>query len=94
MMVIEDLLMQAISIVIQQQHSLNSLYQLMKDEFQFRPLNFTQEVLNANEILWPEKLLSCQYRVHVLEKPEVRSRKVPSQDCKMDKWMRQKVIRL
>jgi hypothetical protein len=44
----EDLL----SIVIQ--HPLNLLYLVVKAQFEFRPLNFTQKFLNTSEtILWP-----------------------------------------
>jgi hypothetical protein len=39
MVIIESLLMEVVSIVIQ--HPLNSLDPVVKDEFQFRPLNFT-----------------------------------------------------
>jgi hypothetical protein len=78
--------MEAVSIVIQR--PLIPFYPVVKDEFQFRSLNFTQKflnVLNASEkILWPRELLSCQYRLHVPQKPEVRSQKMPSQDCKAD----------
>jgi hypothetical protein len=52
MVIIEGLLMEIISIVIQ--HPLNLLYPVVKDEFQFRPLNFTHKFPNASEkILWP-----------------------------------------
>jgi hypothetical protein len=69
MVILEGLFMEVISIVIQ--HPLNPLYPVVKDEFQFRPLNFTQKFLNASEkILWPGELLFCLCRVHVLEKPE------------------------
>jgi hypothetical protein len=57
MVVIEGLLMEVVSIVVQ--HPLNPLYPVVKDEFQFRCLNFTQKELNASEkILWPGELLS------------------------------------
>jgi hypothetical protein len=83
MVIIEGLLIEVVSIVIQ--CPLNPVYPGMKDEFQFRPLNFTQKSLNASEkILWPGELLSCQYRFHVPEKPEVKTQKLPSQDCKAD----------
>jgi hypothetical protein len=69
MVLIEGLLMEVVSIVIQ--HLLSPLSPVVKDEFQFRSLNFTQKFLNANEkILWLGELFSCQYRLHVLEKPE------------------------
>jgi hypothetical protein len=46
---------------------------VVKDEFQFRPLIFTQKFVNASEkILWPGKLLLCQCHLHVPENPEVR----------------------
>jgi hypothetical protein len=83
MVIRESLLMEIVSIVIQ--HPLNPLDPVVKDEFQFRPLNFTQKFLYASEkILWPWLLLSCQCRLHVSEKPEARSQKVPSQDCQTD----------
>jgi hypothetical protein len=64
MMIIECLFMEVVSILIQ--HPLNLLYPVVKDKF-------PQKFLNANEkILWPGELLSCQYRLHVFEKPEVR----------------------
>jgi hypothetical protein len=70
-MIMEDLLMEVVSIVLR--HSLNPLYPVVKDEFQFRSLNCTPKFLNASEkILWPGKLLSCQCCLHVAEKPEVR----------------------
>jgi hypothetical protein len=47
MVIIEGLLMEVFSIVIQ--HPLNPLYPVLKGEFQFRPLNFTQKFLNASE---------------------------------------------
>jgi hypothetical protein len=47
MVIIEGLLMEAVSIVIQ--HPLNPRYPVVKDEFQFRPLIFTQKFLNASE---------------------------------------------
>jgi hypothetical protein len=66
----EDLFMKVVSIVIQ--HPLNPLYPVMKDEFEFRPLNFTHNFLNASEkILWPGELLSCQCRFYVSEKSEL-----------------------
>jgi hypothetical protein len=71
MVTIEGLLMEVVSIVIQ--HPLNPLYPVVKDKFLFRPLNSTQEFLDASEkILWSGELLSCQCPLHVLEKPEVR----------------------
>jgi hypothetical protein len=86
MVIIKALLMEVVSIVIQ--HPLNPLYPVVKDEFQFRPLNFTQKFLNvlhANEkILWTGELLSCQCHFHVSEKPEIRSQKVPNEDSKVD----------
>jgi hypothetical protein len=73
MVIIKGSLMEVVSIVIQQQHPLNPLYPVVKDEFPFRPLNFTQKRLNASaKILRPGKLLSCQCHLHVLEKPEIR----------------------
>jgi hypothetical protein len=81
MMIIKGFFMEMVSIIIQ--HPLNLSYPMVKDEFQFRSLNFTQKFLNASEqILWTGELLSCQCRFHVPEKSEVRSQKVPSQDCK------------
>jgi hypothetical protein len=57
MVIIEGLFMEFVSIVIQQQHPLNQLYPVMKNEFQFRSLTFTQKFLNASEkILWPGEL--------------------------------------
>jgi hypothetical protein len=59
MVIIESLLMEAVSSVIQ--HPLDLLDPVVKDEFQFRPLNFNQKFLNASEkILWAGELLSCQ----------------------------------
>jgi hypothetical protein len=55
------------------QHPVNPLYPVVKDEFQFRPLDFIQTFLNANEkILSPGELLPCQCRLHVPEKPKAR----------------------
>jgi hypothetical protein len=52
---------------------LNPPSPVVKDEFQFRPLNFTQKFLNTSEkILWPGELLSCQFHPHVPEMPEVK----------------------
>jgi hypothetical protein len=83
MVIIKGLLMEVVSIIIQ--HPLNPPYPVVKDEFQFKPLIFTQKFLNASEkIIWPGALLSCQCRSHVPEKSEVRSQKVPSQDGKAD----------
>jgi hypothetical protein len=83
MVTIEGLFIEVVSIVIQ--HPLNPLYPVAKDEFQFRPVNCIQKGLNASaKILWPGDLLSCQCRIHMPEKPEVRSHKVPSQNCKAD----------
>jgi hypothetical protein len=63
--------MEVVSIIIQ--HPLNLLYPVVKDEFQFRPLNFTQKFLNASEkILCPEELMSYRCRLHVPEKPEFK----------------------
>jgi hypothetical protein len=63
--------MEIVSIVVQ--HPLDPLYAVVKDEFQFRPMNFTQKFPNASEkILWPGELLSYQCRIHVPEKPEAR----------------------
>jgi hypothetical protein len=79
----EGLLMEIFSIVVQ--HSLIPLYPVMKIEFQFRPLNFTQKFLNASDkILWPGALLLCQGCLPVPEKPEIKRQKMPSQDCKAD----------
>jgi hypothetical protein len=64
--------MEVVSIVIQ--HPLNPFYPVVKDEFQSRPLNFTQKYLNTSEkILWHGELLSCQSGLHVLDKPEIRT---------------------
>jgi hypothetical protein len=83
MVIIKGLLMEVVSIVIQR--PLTLLYPVVKDGFQFRRPDFTQKFLNASEkILWPGELLSCQCRLLVPEKPEVRSRKVPSQNCKAE----------
>jgi hypothetical protein len=69
--VIKGLFMGVVSIIIR--HRLNPLYPVMKDEFQFRPLNFAQKFVNASEkILWPGELLPCQCRFHVPKKPEAR----------------------
>jgi hypothetical protein len=68
MVTIEGLFMEVVSIV--SQHPLNPLSLVVKDEVQFRPLNFSQKYLNANdEILWPGERLSCQCGFHVPEKP-------------------------
>jgi hypothetical protein len=75
MVIIKDLFMEVVSIVIQ--HPLNPLYLVIKDQFQFQPLNFTQKFLNVSEkILWPRKLLVCHCRLHVSEKREVRMSQV------------------
>jgi hypothetical protein len=56
MVIREDLFMEVVSIVIQ--HPLNLLYPL-KNELQFRLLNFAQKSLNASEkIIYPRELLS------------------------------------
>jgi hypothetical protein len=69
MVIRRGLPMEVFSIVVQ--NPLNSLYAVVKNEFQFRHLNFTQKFLKASEkILWPGELLSCQCRLHVPEKPE------------------------
>jgi hypothetical protein len=47
MVIREGLGMEVVSIVIQ--HPLNPLYPVVKDGFQFRPMNFTPKSLNANE---------------------------------------------
>jgi hypothetical protein len=47
MVIIEGLLIKVVFNVIQ--HPLNPLYPVVKDEFQFRPLNVTQKFLNASE---------------------------------------------
>jgi hypothetical protein len=71
MVFIEGFLMEVVVIVTK--YPVNPLCPVAKDEFQFRPLNFTQKFLNASEkILWPGDLLSCQCRLHVPEKPEIR----------------------
>jgi hypothetical protein len=71
MVIIKTLLMEGVSIVIQ--HPSNVLYPVVKGQFRFRPPKFTQKLLNAGQkILWPEKLLSSQCRLHVPEQPEVR----------------------
>jgi hypothetical protein len=49
MVIIENLPVEAVSIVIQHPLTLNPFYPVVKDEFQFRPLNFTQKFLNASE---------------------------------------------
>jgi hypothetical protein len=70
---IEGLLVEIISIVIQRPS--NPLYPVVKDEFQFTLLNFTQKLLNTSEkILRPGELLFCQYRLHAPEKPEITRR--------------------
>jgi hypothetical protein len=71
MAITEDLLMEVIFIVIQ--HPLNPLYPVVQNEFQFRPLDFTQNFLNASgKILWPGELLFCSCCLHVPKKPDVR----------------------
>jgi hypothetical protein len=71
MVITEGLLMEVISIIIQ--YSLNPFHPVVKDKFQFRPLNITQKFPNASEkILWPGELLFFECRLHVPEKPEVR----------------------
>jgi hypothetical protein len=71
MVITGGLFMEVVSTIIQ--HPLNALYPVVKDEFQFRPLNFIQKYLNASEkILRPGKLLSYKCRLHVTETPEVR----------------------
>jgi hypothetical protein len=58
MMTIKALFMEVVSIVIQ--HPLNQLYPVVKDEFQFRHMNFTQKFPNASEkIPWLGELLFC-----------------------------------
>jgi hypothetical protein len=70
MVIIEGLLMEVVSIVLQ--HSLTSLYPVVTDDFQFRAPNFVQNFLNASEtILWPGELLPCQCRLLVTEQLEV-----------------------
>jgi hypothetical protein len=60
--------------------SLNPLCPMMKDEFKFRPLNFTQKFLNANEkILWHG---NCCPANATFMCP--KSQKVPGQDYKTD----------
>jgi hypothetical protein len=78
MVIIKSLIMKVVSIVIQR--PLNPAYTVVKDKFQSRTLNVSEK------ILWPGELLSCQCRLHVPEKPEVRNQKVPNQDCKAD-WI-------
>jgi hypothetical protein len=52
MVVMENLFIEVVSIVIQ--HPLNTLCSMVKDELQFRPLNFNQKFVNASEkILCP-----------------------------------------
>jgi hypothetical protein len=52
---------------------LQPVYPVVKDELQFRPLDFAQKFLNASEkIPWSGELLFYQCRLHVPEKPEVR----------------------
>jgi hypothetical protein len=52
MVIRKGLLIEIVSMVIE--HILNLLYPVVKDQFQFRPLNFTQKFLNVSEkILWP-----------------------------------------
>jgi hypothetical protein len=81
MVIIEGLLMEVVSILIQ--HPLNPLYPVVKDEFQFKPLNFTQKFLNTSQkILWPGELFFSQCRLHVPEKPEVKRCQV-----RTVKWM-------
>jgi hypothetical protein len=64
--------MEIVSIVIQ--HPLNAVDPVVKGEFQFRLLKVTQEFLNASKkIFWPGELLSCQCRLHVPERTEVRT---------------------
>jgi hypothetical protein len=63
MVIIEDLLMEVVSIVIQ--YPLNPLYPVVKDEFQFRRLDFAQTFLPVP--------LSCTRKT--------KNQKVPSQDC-------------
>jgi hypothetical protein len=59
MVIIDGFFMEVVSIVIQ--HTLNPLYPIVKGEFQFRPLDFTQTFLNASEtIFWLGELLPCQ----------------------------------
>jgi hypothetical protein len=71
MVIIEGLLLEVVSIVTQ--NLSNPLYPVVKDEVQFRPLNVTEKFLTASEkILWPGEPWSCQCRLHVPEKPEVR----------------------
>jgi hypothetical protein len=83
MVIIESLLREAVSILIQ--HPLSLFYPVMKDEFQLRPLNFTQKFLNASEkIFWPGELSSCQCPLHLPEKPEGRSQKGSSQAWRAD----------
>jgi hypothetical protein len=76
MVVIEGLLMEVVSIIIQ--HPSNPVYPVVKDEFQFRLLNLTQKFMNAREkILWPRGTVvlpmppSC-IRKTKNQKPELR----------------------
>jgi hypothetical protein len=81
MVMMEDLLMEVVTIIIQ--HLSNAFDIVVEDIFQFRPLNFIQKRLNSiKKIYWRSELLSCQCALHVIEKPEVR--KWPSQDDKPD----------
>jgi hypothetical protein len=81
MVIIECLLMEVVSIAIQ--HPLHSLYPVVKDEFQFRSLNFTQKFLNASEkILWPGECCPAN-AAFICPK----SQNVPSQDCKADEGL-------
>jgi hypothetical protein len=71
MVVIEGLFMEVVSIVMQ--HPFNPRYPVVKDEFQFRLLNFTHKFLNDfEEVFWPRGPLSCHCRLHVPEKPKFR----------------------
>jgi hypothetical protein len=78
MVIIEVFLMEVVSIVIQ--HPLSPPYPVVKDGFQFRPLNFTQTFLNASEkLFWPGN--GCPASAAFMCP---KSQKVPSQECKVD----------
>jgi hypothetical protein len=76
MVIIEGLLMEVVSIVVR--HPLNPLCPVVKDKFQFRPLNCTQKFLNSRmrerRSSGPGSCCSAS-TAFVYQKPEARSQR-------------------
>jgi hypothetical protein len=80
LVIIDGLLMEMVSIIIQ--YPLNPLDPVVKDEFQFRPLNLTQKTLSASEkIFWSGELLFARAGSNVNEKFSYRA--IPANDSKL-----------